>query len=112
MRAVEPLLTGEPRAIHDLACKVYEVDDWDGLTRAQVEAVRRACKRLAELGRAEVQRRPAYSVRPPGAGRAWGAGSSPRFLTARTPPTAAELAERQAVSEALAARIGGAQAPG
>jgi len=104
MNAVQALLTDEPAAIHDLACRVYGVEGWDDLTRAQVETIRRACKRLAQLGRAELQMRPARQVRPVGMGKAQGRGSSPRFLSARTPRTAEDRErDRQRILERMAA---------
>ncbi len=111
MQAVAALLTDEPQAIHGLACQVYGVDQWEDLTRAQVEAVRRACKRLAELDRAELTRLSTSRVRPnhdPCGGR----GRYPSYLTARTPRSAEEreaaeqrrLAAARAMHERLARR--------
>lgn len=98
MIAVEAHLSPERRTIHDLAARVYGVHS---VTRAQVEAVRRACKRLAQLDRAELQRRQAYEL-----GR-WGRGSNQRFLTARSPLTAEEreqVRERQRLQGTQAKR--------
>lgn len=93
MRAIEALLTDEPQTIHDLACQVYGVAAWDDLTRAQLKTVRRASKRLEALGRAYLKTRQADSVSSVARRTvlpAWGPGSRPRYLTARTPRTAEE----------------------
>jgi hypothetical protein len=50
MREVEPRLTEQAIPIVVLAREVYAVEE---PTRAHIEAVRRACGRLVELGRAE-----------------------------------------------------------
>lgn len=50
MREVEQRLTEHPIPIVVLAREIYAVDE---PARAHIEAVRRACRRLIELGRAE-----------------------------------------------------------
>jgi hypothetical protein len=42
---------GERVELRALACAVYAIPDGEDPTRAEVESVRRACKRLAALGR-------------------------------------------------------------
>jgi hypothetical protein len=102
MKAVEALITDQPQAIHDLACQLHGVSGWDDLTRAQVESVRRACKRLAALGRAELEKRSSHHVRPAGTGKQGGTGSNPRYLAVRTPRTDHERdADRQRVVAAV-----------
>lgn len=101
MQAVEALLTDEPHAIRDLACQVYGVDKWDDLTRAQVEAVRRACKRLAQLDRAALSEHRQHRVWPNNPG-----GRRSSYLTARTPLRGEErdAAEKLALAWAQARR--------
>jgi hypothetical protein len=55
MRRIEAVLTDENQPLRDLAREVYDVPAGYEATRAEVEAVRRAVKRLAQMGRAEVQ---------------------------------------------------------
>ncbi len=83
MRAVEALLTGTPQAIAEIARHVYGVSGSE-LTRAQVESVRRACKRLSAIGRAHLGTRQAR-VMPQVRSTTSGRGSNPRFLTVQAP---------------------------
>jgi hypothetical protein len=75
MRAVEATLDDRPRFISSIAAEVYELPDGQLATRAQIESVRRAAKRLAALGRAEVVRITSYAS----------GDTSRRFLTVRRP---------------------------
>jgi hypothetical protein len=96
MRAVEALLSEKPQRVHDLAATVYGVQP-GAVSRGQVETVRRACKRLAELDRASLTRVRA-DVKP------WGYGSRQKFLAVRTALTDEErqAAERRALAAARA----------
>src|SRR5215204_2976316 len=77
MIAVEQRLTAEPQPVADLAATVFRVDR-NRLTRAQIESVRQACKRLAKRDRAHVTRI-RQEVKAYG-----GRGSSQRVLAAHS----------------------------
>jgi hypothetical protein len=78
MTRLEALLTDEPQTVWWLASAVFEDDD---PSRAQVESVRRAAKRLAAMGRAELKISP-YREPGPHGHDVWR-----RFLTARKAAT-------------------------
>jgi len=87
MRRLETALTAERQRMPELARNVYGLDAGAEPTRAQIESVRRAAKRLADQGRAEVAMRYWENrVGDIGSGRYVERG----YLTARTPLTEAE----------------------
>lgn len=102
MREVRSILTVEPTPIVVLARRVYGVQE---PSRAQVESVRRASKRLVQLGHAHVRRRTVWWA----TGEVWPSGE-PRFewlrstLNVRTAKTEEGLEQERAAREAAAER--------
>ncbi len=82
MRRVEANLTDEPQTMFALASVVYGAVE---PTRAQVESVRRATRRLVALGRAQTRRLPVQVKHGMTNGQEWSYRVGPRFLCAQKP---------------------------
>jgi hypothetical protein len=103
MREVEQLLTEQPKPIVVLAREVYAVEQ---PTRAQVEAIRRAAKRLVAQDRAHTDRQSLWwrtdEKWPNGQPKFSGTRST---LNVRVPLTEAEFEANRRMAEALLERI-------
>lgn len=96
MQALEPLLTDRGLPLPVLAACIFDTEQ---PTKAQVESVRRAARRLHEMGRAHVMRDLYGLDDASGYKRRWRSTTTTLVSLPRRPPTAQERRKAMATME-------------